>query len=324
METHTEKVYQAAKDHFIPIPQIRITDAGVEEYIFSDFELDLSVFDHEPLTNEMLIQNLADQSEQQRIHAGSIDFEGYQPKLVIVEELLKKPEIDYNKCKELLFKLITQVVDHYEHTYGTNGMQNIIMMYKKDIAEKIYKQMLQNFRCGNSLIQEEVIGTRDVNIKPKGSYNTTTPLYGSEFTGSIKSVLFTGIKKGVFSEVKLDSEEGELTFTRVIERDEDVVNWLRPSPMEFNITYNGGKRYEPDFVVETADCVYLVEVKAEKDLNTPDVIAKKERGVLYCKAVTRWANANGYKPWSYLLIPAKQIYPNTTFAMLVKKFIVKE
>lgn len=322
-EEHTEKVHRAAEKKFIPIPQIRITDAGSEEYVFIDFNIDLSDFNHEPLTNEMLIQNLEDQSDQKRVSAGAIDFDGYEPKRVILHELRKKPEIDYNKCKALLFKLITQVTDKYEYYYGTNGMQNIVMMYKRDISDKIYKQMMQHFYCDNGLIQEQVIGTRKYNLSTNFSYRTTVSLYDS-FEGNIRSVRFTGIKKGVFDEVNFDSAEGELSFARIIERDDDVVNWLRPSPKEFNITYNHGKNYEPDFVVETEDTIYLVEVKAEKDLNDPDVIAKKKRGVLYCETVTHWSEANGYKPWKYLFIPAKQIYPNSTFKMIAKKFTVTE
>lgn len=322
-EEHTEKVHKAAEKKFIPIPQICITDAGAEEYVFMDFDIDLSDFNHEPLTNEMLIQNLEDQSDQERVSADAIDFEGYEPKRVILGELRKKPEIDYNKCKTLLFKLITQVTDKYEDYYGTNGMQNIVMMYKRDIADKIYKQMMQHFYCDNGLIQEEVVGTRKYNLTSSYTYRSSVPLYGN-FTGDVRTVLFTDIKKGVFSEVKFDSAEGELSFARIIERDEDVLNWLRPSPKEFNITYNHGKNYEPDFVVETEDTIYLVEVKAEKDMNDPDVIAKKKRGILYCETVTHWSEANGYKPWKYLFIPANQIYPNSTFMMIAKKFAVTE
>ena len=316
-EEQTEKIHIAAQKKFIPIPQIRITDAGAEEYVFTDFDIDLSAFAHEPITNEMLIQNLEDLSDQKRIRAGVIDFEGYEPKRVILAELRKKPEIDYNKCKALLFKLITQVTDNYRFQYGINGMQNIVMMYKRDIADKIYKQMMQHFYCDYGLIQEEVIGTRNYNLKSTYSHKTTANLYGS-YTGDIRTVLFTGIKKGVFGEVKLDSDEGELSFARLIERDSDVLNWLRPSPREFNITYNHGRNYEPDFVVETEDTIYLVEIKAEKDLTDSDVIAKKKRGILYCETVTHWSEANGYKPWKYLLIPANKIYANSTFKTLVK------
>lgn len=54
-----------------------------------DFDIDLSEFSHEPLTNEMLIQNLEDQSDQERVSADAIDFEGYEPKRVILGELRK-------------------------------------------------------------------------------------------------------------------------------------------------------------------------------------------------------------------------------------------
>ena len=36
-------------------------------------------------------------------------------------------------------------------------MQNIIMMYKRDIGNKIYKQMLQHFYYENGFLQEEVV-----------------------------------------------------------------------------------------------------------------------------------------------------------------------
>ena len=318
----TKKIHKAAEKKFIPIPQIRITDAGAEEYVFTDFDLDLSQFTHEPLTNDMLIQNLEDQSDIQRVNAGAIDFEGYDPKKVILAELRKKPEIDYNKCKKLLFKLITAAVEYYESKYGTNGMQNIIMMYKRDIAERIYKQMMQHFYCDNGLIQEEVIGTRKYNLSSEFSYRSTAPLY-DKFSGDIRSVCFTDIKKGVFSKAKFDSAEGELSFARIIERDDDVINWLRPAPREFNITYNHGRNYEPDFVVEAEDTIYLVEVKAKKDIDNPDVVAKKKRGIQYCETVTHWSDANGYKPWKYLFIPADEIYQNTTFGMLTKRYVVQ-
>ena len=235
-----------------------------------------------------------------------------------MEQLRKKPEIDYEKCSKLLFKLITQVCDHYESRYGTNGMQNIIMMYKRDIGNKIYKQMLQHFYCENGFLQEEVVGTRDYNLQQSYSYIERVNLF-SAYTEKIQSVLFDGIKKGVFSAAKFDSHP-ELLLTRVLETDADVLNWLRPAPQEFNITYNHGHNYEPDFVVETEGVIYLVEVKGEDKLNDPDVIAKKKRGVQYCEVASRWGKANGYKEWRYLFIPSKQVMPNSSFMQLSGRF----
>ena len=315
----TEQTHIAAKAKFIPIPRIKITDAGVEEYVFVDFDLDVSAFNHVPIRNELLIQNLEDMADRQRIKGDAIDFEGYNPKKVILDELRKKPEIDYEKCSALLFKMISRLCDHYTANHGENGMRNIVMMYKRDIANKLYAQMMQHFYCKNGFLQEEVVGTREYNLQQTYSWREKVGLFES-FTEDIRNVLFTGIQKGVFSEAKFHIKDGELTLARVMETDSDVINWLRPHPREFNITYNHGHAYEPDFVVETEDIIYLVEVKGEDKLNDPDVIAKKERGIQYCAVASRWGKANGYKEWQYLFIPAGQIRSSSTFALLAERF----
>ena len=308
----TTETHRAAQAKFIPIPRIKVTDAGVEEYVFVDFDLDMSEFTHAPIKNELLIQNLEDMQDRRRIKGDAIDFEGYNPKKVILEQLRAKPEIDYEKCSDLLFKLITQLCDHYVVRYGINGMQNIVMMHKRDIGNKIYKQMMQHFYCENGFLQEEVVGTRNYNLQQSYHYKVEVGLF-DDFTEDIRSVLFTGIKRGVFSTAKFDSKEGELTLARVLETDADVQNWLRPHPKEFNITYNHGRNYEPDFVVETESTIYLVEVKGEDKLKDPDVIAKKKRGIQYCEVASRWGKANGYKEWRYLFIPSKQVMPNSSY-----------
>ena len=315
----TTETHRAAQAKFIPIPRIKVTDAGVEEYVFVDFDLDMSEFTHAPIKNELLIQNLEDMQDRRRIKGDAIDFEGYNPKKVILEQLRAKPEIDYEKCSDLLFKLITQLCDHYVVRYGINGMQNIVMMHKRDIGNKIYKQMMQHFYCENGFLQEEVVGTRNYNLQQSYHYKVEVGLF-DDYTEDIRSVLFTGIKRGVFSTAKFDSKEGELTLARVLETDADVQNWLRPHPKEFNITYNHGRNYEPDFVVETESTIYLVEVKGEDKLNDPDVIAKKKRGIQYCEVASRWGKANGYKEWRYLFIPSKQVMPNSSFMLLAKRF----
>ncbi len=318
LNQQTEQTHREAVEKFIPIPRIKVTDEGVEEYVFVDFDIDITEFSHVPIKNELLVQNLENMQDRQRMKGGVIDFEGYNPKKILLEQVRSKPEIDYERCSNLLFKLISQVCDYYENQHGTNGMQNIVMMYKRDVGNKIYKQMLQHFYCENGFLQEEVIGTRDYNLQQTYTFKERVNLY-STYTENIKSVLFEGIKKGVFSTAKFDSEP-ELILARVLETDSEVQNWLRPAPQEFNITYNHGHNYEPDFVVETEDMIYLVEVKGEDKLNDPDVIAKKNRGIQYCAAATRWSRANHYKCWQYLFIPSKKVMPNSTFLQLAKQF----
>ena len=319
LQEQTEKTFRAAQSKFIPIPCIKITDTGVEEYVFVDFDLDLSEFTHVPIKNEMIIQNLEDMHDRQRIKGDTIDFEGYNPKKVILEELRKKPEIDYEKCSTLLFRLISQLCNHYQSKFGINGMQNIVMMFKRDISKKIYDQMMQHFYCENGFFQEEVIGTRTYNYQHTYNFKERIDLFDDSYSVGIQSVLFEGIRKGVFEIVKFDSHP-ELMLGRILEVDTDVLNWLRPMPQEFNITYNRGHVYEPDFVVEMKDVIYLVEVKGEDRLDDPDVIAKKKRGIQYCEVASRWGNANNFKEWQYLFIPSRQILPNSSFMQLARQY----
>lgn len=323
LEVNVEELHQKAIDKFIPIPRLKITDEGIEEYGFTNFDIDLSEFNHSPIRNEVVLQNLNNLSDIRRIESDSIEFDAYNPKKVIIELLREKPEIDYENCKELLFKLITQVCDYYERKYSDNDMRNIIMMYKKDISQKIYDQMLQDdhFYIKNGLLEESVSGTSSYNISQSYSWSERVDFYSDSYTSNIKSVLFEGIKKGVFSATKFDSKP-ELILARVLENDPIVQNWLRPAPAEFNITYNRGKRYEPDFVVETNNSFYIVEVKGEDKIDSAGVISKSNRAVQFCKVATNWANATGRKPWKYIFIPSQQIQISSNFSTLSERFLV--
>lgn len=318
---HIEKTVCSIESKYIPIPRIKVSDYGAEEYIFSDFELDLQPFNHVPISNDLLVQNLQDMSDRIRIDGDKIDFEGFNPIKTILELLREKPEIDYESCSELLFKLIKSVVAHYISKFGENGVQNIVMMYRRDISEKIYEQMMRHFSCGNSLIQESVVALNKHNLPNNYTFVARQSLWDPYVKGEerIKSILFDRIEKGVFSEAKFDSEP-ELIFARVLEQDSFVKNWLRPAPCQFNLTYNRNHQYIPDFVVETENVIYLVEVKGEDKMKDADVLAKKKRGVQYCRTATMWGKANGYKEWQYLFIPSKQVTPQSTFEVLCQRF----
>lgn len=60
MKHKTKEVHRVAESKFIPIPRIKVTDNGVQEYVFVNFDLDLSGFTHAPIQNELLVQNLED------------------------------------------------------------------------------------------------------------------------------------------------------------------------------------------------------------------------------------------------------------------------
>ena len=314
-----KEVHRAVIDKYIPIPKIKVADNGVDEYVYEDFDLDLSKFMQTPIDNQILIQNLEDPRDLQRVRGDKIDFGAYEPKKVILEQVRMQPEVDYEKCSELLYKLITQVCEHFENRYERNGMQNIVMMNKVNIGKAVYEQLLQHFKVKTGFLEEEVIDVAQYNIRPRYGFKYKLDFFAA-YTAKIQEILFTGIKKGVFGEAKFQSDP-ELVFARVLELDNDVKNWLRPASNQFNITYNHGHRYEPDFVVEMEDMIYLVEVKGEDRMEKSDVTAKKERAVRYCKAVSAWGKVNGYKQWQHLFIPAGEIHSNSSFGQLAKRFV---
>ena len=315
-----EQTCEETKNRFISIPRLKIIDAGVTEYGFIDFDLDLQVFNHAPVKNDLIIQNLQDFSDVKHIDVNSIDFDSFNPKKEILDLLRSKPEIDYEKSSSLLFKLISQVVGHYEEKYEAAQMKNIVFINKKDIANKIYDQMMadDHFYSENSFIKYSVMGVRDYNFPQTYTWKTQLNLY-ENYNENIKSILFDGIMKGVFSSAKFDSKP-ELILARILEKDSKVTKWLRPAQNEFNINYNRGKHYVPDFVVETEDYFYIVEVKGEDKIEDADVIAKSKKAVQFCDVVTNWAKENSKKGWKYVFIPSKEILPSSSFNNLVNRF----
>ena len=118
----------------------------------------------------------------------------------------------------------------------------------------------------------------------------------------IKKYIFTGFLKSYYTECKFDSKT-EVDFAYVLETDNDVRRWLRPASNQFNIYWcNGSRKYEPDFIVETNDCIYMVETKAAKDVTDEDVQAKKKAAEEYCRNATEYTLKNGGKPWKYHLL----------------------
>ena len=321
-ERKAEEVKVATINKFIPIPKIKITEAGIDEYKFVDFDLDLSPFNHFPNSNILILQNLQEVREQSVIDDKPFTYEeDIPPEKKILRRLREKSAIDYEKCSDLLFKLIKQCLNHYIAKYGEDGMKSIVFENERDIAEKIYNQMMQeeHFYCSKTLIKEEVVDLPRENLSTEyNNFKYKKDLF-QEPEGNITSNLFEGIKKGVFNLAKFDSHP-ELVFARILELDNEVKNWLRPNPLQFNIFYNNGRRYEPDFVVETENTIYLVEVKARKMMKDTDVLAKKERAQQYCKIATDWGKANNFKEWKYLFIPDDEIQSNSSFRYLANRY----
>lgn len=321
-----EKQRDIIERETMAIPQIKIMRDMKSDYHFEPFELDLSNMNYYPIDNQILIQSLVDAKDNTVINGKYLDFDAVNPMKTLVDIIAMKPEIDYDSCSDLLFDLLDSFLTHLKEKFSDEEVKNIVMFNKKEIANKIYEQMKRHFKCSTPDIIERISGVSYDIIEP--SYmrkigEEPVSVYDSIEDGKVPKVLFTGFKKALHPIYKFDSAP-ERRFSIVCETDPEVQKWLRPAPKQFNLFYDGNRRYEPDFVVETSDTMYLVEIKGEDRLNDEDNLHKKQRAVRYCQVANVYCEGNGLKTWKYLYIPSQQVQTTSSFNMLAQRFEVAE
>jgi len=98
---------------------------------------------------------------------------------------------------------------------------------------------------------------------------------------------------------------------------------VKPAKGQFQIFYRHGAdhlEYQPDFVAETGEAIFMLEPKASKQTDDPIVLAKKEAALNWCANASTHARSYGGKPWCYMLIPHDEIAANITLGALAARF----
>lgn len=303
------------------IPQLKTTDFGEESYIIRPFKLDFTKLLYTPITDINLIKKSLTDNREAIIEADDgFIMSTIKPEKRLVDAIRQISEIDYEKATETIQDVVMQFLNHYRGKYTESEVNNICTMYIRDIVDQMKQQLLLNLAVIHKGIVEVVSGieTKIIN-NVIDIQNGIKDLYEAPITGtSIKSLVYSGAIKAVVSPFKFDSNP-ERVFALVCENSPEVVQWLRPNSKQFNITYDRNRQYEPDFVVETETNYYLVEVKGLNMLEDPQVMAKKERAIQYCKLASEYNIANNHKPFTYLFIPEDQFDSTTTFNSLIER-----
>ena len=291
-------------ENTIEIPRMTIQrEACRAEYEWFDLNTDFG-FSLPDLKQEIVRVGLVDKSSE---IIEVISGREYEPPVdQIVSALMDYDDIDYVKNSALLYHLAQQALEAIQGAADEDSdTAEIVYNFREAIAGMIYKQLKDHF------VMKPLGYTRPKVLPFSGiveQHLTEVDGYGrrdyrdSVDKKSVPKIIFTGFTKSYYTQCKFDSKT-ELDFANVLESDADVKKWLRPASSQFNIYWsNGSRRYEPDFVVETGSCIYLVETKAAKDVNDADVQDKKRAAEEYCKNATEYTKENGGKPWRYILI----------------------
>ena len=68
--------------------------------------------------------------------------------------------------------------------------------------------------------------------------------------------------------------------------------WFRPRKSQFQLFYKWGsehREYQPDFVAEGAEHIYMLEPKAANEMQDEEVKAKRDVGVKWCALASEYA-----------------------------------
>ena len=320
-----EKLVTDFKNNLIEIPRMDLVQGEVTAS-FDDFDLDSSGFNYDQLNEEIVRIGLKDKKTD-FIDVKKGVYYG-KPEKLLISELINFSEIDYDKNSDLLHKLAKQAIAELQSNLKDGeDMNTLVFQWRQLIANRMYLQMMENFK----LHEPDYIKP---NVKPFTKiedWNFTTlknegrkDYRDDSFPASqVPKFVFRGFEKSCHFEYKFDSRT-EQTLSFILENDKDVIKWLRPAPNQFRIYWKHNSRiYEPDFVVETAECIYLLEPKASNEVNSEDVQSKAQAALKYCNYATEYTAEYGGKPWKYALIPHDQVTKTSSFKGVVSPNIFK-
>lgn len=305
------------KRNLIEIPRISILPQEIR-YELEPFKVDFTKgqFDFTERKERIVRQDLVDNKQELIDVVESGRTQNVKSKLLM--HLLDEPEIDYSEMREELVDALNQVLE-YVRKHSTDEPAAIRTLDQNSglIASRLYEQIREHF-------VQEIVSYGESKVLP---FVKIEPVHLGERIGyprktlhepipslhQIRRFIFHGFTKACHECYGFDSGT-ERNFAQILEQDSEVLTWLRPAATQFNIHWGrDSRRYEPDFVLETTDGIYLVETKASKELSHEEVQAKADAARQYCSLATDYTIQHGGKPWTYLLVSHLDIEPTFSF-----------
>ncbi len=310
----------------IDLPTVVVVPTGEVTVGFDDFDLDTSGINLRAVPEDIVIQHLST-GHQEVLSVAQVGNDEPLAENYLVRALIDYGDIHYDAHADLLYKLAGQLLAHLRsYLPDEAAVRNVLVYYQARLGELVHVQMAQHRRQRATGYEAKV--TRGFRaLRPavfslgagEQARNFRVPV---ENRSAIKQMVFEGFGKCLYQLQKFDSDP-ERRFAVVLESDPTVQKWVKPAKGNFQITFRGGEQYEPDFVVETTDARYLVEVKAKSELNDETVQDKAQAAAVWCSHATAHAKDTDGKPWWYLLVPDVAVRDNMSLAGLARDFLVR-
>jgi type III restriction enzyme len=322
------KTIEVTAQQTIDIPRILVVPRGEVKSGFKEFQLDLLNVNYQPISNELWQQELRTQKARVlKLGEGAIDelrLEDY-----VVAGLIDFDDVSYDDHADLLYNLASQTVQHFLGYLSEEDTRRILRVFQREIARLIHAQM-QNHYWEEAVGYEVVISKGFTELKPQRAYTQVSGDPVRDFRqepedkSNMSRYLFGGFEHGLYAEEKFQSN-AERVLAVILDR--DSLKWFKPAKGQFQIFHKWGadhREYQPDFVAETGDTIYMLEPKARNEMDDPEVLSKRDAAVLWCSRASNHAATYEGKVWRYLLIPHDAITENMTLDGLRERFAVSQ
>ena len=299
----------------INIPYVSTSRQNSIKQEYEDFEFDFDkIVNYKPLPDSMIIQHL-DDGETFEINFNNTKSIYSNPKELLFEKIISSPSIEYEKCADILNDKIDKYLKLLSKNYNIDEIINIIFYYSNYIVKEFTNQINSHVNIIDDSYEESIVMEHSrilsgnyTKYKSDDILKYTDSVDKSEVTKKV----FSGFKKTYHNIYKFDSST-EKDFSIILENSSSVIKWLRPAPNQFNIYWNKENKYEPDFVVETKNDIYLIEIKATNQVEQEEVQLKKAAAEEYCDIVNDYGKTHDLKKWHYLIIEDIDVKTNYSF-----------
>lgn len=316
-------VAESVADNAIEIPEIVVLPSRAVHFWFEPFELSrLETIALRPSGDTLLIRTLRTdvQRELARSHEGPKES---RPENYIIRHLIARPEIDYDSQADQLYALAGAVVSRLGAYLDADEVEAAALEHGKRLADFIFEQMREHY-CESAVeYRAKMVRSFKVLRPQQFGYDPMRVLpldTAAKPLSTTASHLFMGGRKSPYPMNRFDSDT-ERRFAAMIDSDRfpGVLKWLKPAPGQFDIEYHGGRRYEPDFVVECETAKLIVEVKAQNELTDPEVLEKARAARTWIEHANSFTSGGDGKTWHYILLGEQDVTESLTLSALMAK-----
>jgi type III restriction enzyme len=317
------KTTTEVSDQMIAIPRIQVVPKSEVRSGFRAFQLKLDTLNYPAVSDELWARHLrTNQVDILNLGPDGVDEKRLED--FVVSGLIDFDDIAYDQHADLLYDLASQAVRHFRTYLPEEEIRKVLRCYQRDIARFIHVQMQDHF--WEDQADNEVNVSAGFTELKRRCYTQMAGRPMLDFhqpppdLSRIDRDLFTGFSRCLYTEEKFQSDT-ERRLALILDR--DSLRWFKPAKDQFQLYYRDGAdhpAYQPDFVAEHAQAIYMLETKASNQMTDSIVMAKKEVAVHWCGLATDHNLKNGGKPWKYVLIPHDAIADNMTLSGLARQF----